>query len=137
MFLKSFSLFFLLLVFLFYSCGKSPPSSSSQIRLLTETIITQNFIFHYAPGNRVDTNQQEIYHNWAVKQFQISIPQKIDYYKYFDQQHMGELTGYYNTNAWADVGNWAIHTIWPVDNHECIHLYTSLIGSLSDFLVKA
>ena len=30
--------------------------------------------------------------------------------------------------AWADPDLFTVHTIWPIDNHEVIHLYTSTIG---------
>ncbi len=42
---------------------------------------------------------------------------------------MGVLTGNYNTNAYADPARFAIHTLFSFDNHEPVHLYTSLFGT--------
>jgi hypothetical protein len=42
---------------------------------------------------------------------------------------MGQLTGSYTTNAYADRGAFAIHTLWPIDNHEIIHLFGSTFGN--------
>jgi hypothetical protein len=39
-----------------------------------------------------------------------------------------------NVNAWADPDVFAVHTIWPFDNHEVIHLYTSTIGRAAPLL---
>jgi hypothetical protein len=39
------------------------------------------------------------------------------------------VIGVSNTNGYADAAGFAIHTIWPVDNHEVVHLYSSAWGS--------
>ena len=36
-----------------------------------------------------------------------------------------------NVNAWADPDLFTVHTIWPTDNHETIHLYSSAIGRMT------
>ena len=48
---------------------------------------------------------------------------RITYNKYFHRAHMGEVSGVSNTNVYADAASFAIHTIWPRDNHEVVHLY--------------
>ena len=42
---------------------------------------------------------------------------------------MQAVIGVGTTNAFADPGTYAIHTIWPIDNHEVVHLFTSTWGS--------
>jgi hypothetical protein len=42
---------------------------------------------------------------------------------------MGQVIGVSDANGWADGATFAIHTIWPVDNHEVVHLYSSAWGS--------
>lgn len=113
-------------------CGDNPLSPSKpSLRELTERVETDNFIFHFASGDYVNPSWQEEYHAWATQQLGVTVPKKIDYFKYISRQHMGELTGFYTTNAWADPAKFAIHTIWPTDNHESVHLYMSLIGDAS------
>jgi hypothetical protein len=46
---------------------------------------------------------------------------------------MGRFTGNGNTNGFAEPEQWRIHTIWPWDNHEVVHVYTATIGRPSDF----
>jgi hypothetical protein len=41
---------------------------------------------------------------------------------------MGELIGQSDSNAFADPERFEIHTIWPRDNHEVVHLYASAWG---------
>jgi hypothetical protein len=60
-------------------------------------------------------------------------PRKIDYYKYRSRQQMGEYTGYYDRNGFALPGQFELHTLWAWDNHEAVHIYSSLIGRPSDF----
>jgi len=40
-----------------------------------------------------------------------------------------QVMGAFNTNAYANPVDFALQTIWPYDNHESVHLYTSLFGS--------
>lgn len=127
-----YKLFLLLAVNLFFlSCPKSP-FSPKEYDELTEILETANFIFHYSPGDYVNSTWQEVYHEWAIGQLGVICPKKIDYYKYLNRGHMKRLTGR-EANAWAQLGAFSIHTIWPVDNHECVHCYTSLIGMPSAF----
>ena len=45
---------------------------------------------------------------------------------------MSSVTGKV-TNGWADPPAFAIHTIWPWDNHEVVHVMTALVGRPTDF----
>jgi len=86
-------------------------------------------VFHYASFDSVDVDWQEQFHTWAIAQLRVSPPRRIVYNKYMSRSHMGDLTGQYSTNAYADPATYTIHTIWPTDNHETVHLYASLFGS--------
>ena len=92
-----------------------------------------SFRYHYVAGDRVDADWQETYHAWATARLGVSLPQKIEYHKYQSRQAMGERTGNYNTNGFAEPSRFEIHTLWPTDNHEVVHIYTALVGRPSDF----
>ena len=126
---KTFILLFLILAVSF-SCKKTP-TSPWEYPEFTEALETQNFIFHYSQGDNVEPAWQEAFHEWTIGQLEVSIPKKIDYYKYWNVAHTEALTG--KSPCWSDSKNFAVHTIYPGDNHECVHLYTSLIGQPSDF----
>jgi len=115
------------------SCGGSgSPASPSQAPLpvMSET---GSFRYHYATGDSVDANWQEAYHVWAIETLGVRVPQKIEYYKYRTRQDMGDHTGNYNTNGFAEPARFEIHTLFSTDNHEVVHIYTSLLGRPSDF----
>jgi hypothetical protein len=110
------------------TCGESPvaPDSASA---LTERVETASYVFRFASGDSVDTAWQEAFHAWAVQELGLQSVPRITYNKYRSRQHMGEVIGVSNTNGYADAAAFAIHTIWPVDNHEVVHLYSSAWGS--------
>lgn len=109
------------------ACGGSPTGPSTATPL-SRSIETKAFLFRYADGDRVDAGWQQAYHEWAVAALQVSVTRQIVYNKYTSRTHMGDLTGSYTTNAYADPATFEIHTLWPVDNHEVVHLYSSLFG---------
>ena len=112
--------------------GQGSPASPSQSPLPV-VAETASFRYHYATGDSVDAGWQETYHAWATAKLGVQISQKIDYYKYQSRQAMGDHTGNYNTNGFAEPGRFEIHTLWPTDNHEVVHIYTALVGRPSDF----
>lgn len=115
------------------SCGGSKgPTAPSQppLPIANETAA---FRYHYAAGDHVDAEWQESYHAWAIAQLGVHVPQKIDYYKYQSREDMGQHTGNYGTNGYATPERFEIHTLWPTDNHEVVHIYTSFVGRPSDF----
>ena len=93
---------------------------------------TPNYVFRFAQGDRVETERQERYHEWVVARLGIPLNRRITYYKYRDRSHMSSVTGKV-TNGWADPPAFAIHTIWPWDNHEVVHVMTALVGRPTDF----
>ena len=115
------------------SCGGSGgPTTPSQPPLPVASE-SASFRYHYAAGDTVDAAWQETYHQWAVARLGVRLPQKIEYYKYQNRQAMGDRTGNYQTNGFAEPSRFEIHTLWPTDNHEVVHVYTALAGRPSDF----
>ena len=89
---------------------------------LTERHETDNFVFHYRPGDSVLAERQEAFHNWAVDYLGISLPKKIDYYKFAfgDMRSAVGMTasgsGFPRDYALASIHSW--------HPHETMHLYT-------------
>lgn len=111
-------------------CGDAGgPTAPSTTRPLSETVETPAFILRHAGGDTVHAAWQQAYHEWAIAALGVSVNRRITFNKYFDRTHMGEVVGVSNTNAYADPATYAIHTIWPRDNHEVVHLYASTFGS--------
>lgn len=109
--------------------GGSPTSPSGNWPPHTQTIATAHFDFHFSDGDTVDAAWQEAFHEWATRELQVIITRRITYYKYLAPAHMLALhNGPGNVNAWADPDLFVVHTIWPTDNHETIHLYSSTFG---------
>jgi hypothetical protein len=124
---------FLFLTLIAISCGGSKgPTAPAQVPLPVAAE-SAAFRYHYAAVDHVDADWQESYHAWAVAKLGVHVPRKIDYYKYQSRQDMGEHTGHYDTNGYADTERFEIHTLYPTDNHEVVHIYTSLVGRPSDF----
>jgi hypothetical protein len=115
------------------ACGGSGSPTSPSQSPLPVTGESASFRYHSEPNDSVDTNWQEIYHGWAIAKLGVQIPRKIDYFKYQSRQDMGDHTGKYNTNGFADPATFEIHTLWRTDNHEVVHIYTALVGRPSDF----
>jgi hypothetical protein len=115
-------------------CGSSPTSpspngnagASQSLPLVGETT---NYMFRAAAGDTVNTEWQENYHAWLEATLGQRARQKIVFNKYTSRNHMQSVIGVGNTNAWADPAGYVIHTIWPLDNHEVVHLLTSAWGS--------
>jgi len=110
--------------------GNPVAPSQSPLPVASESA---NFRYHYAAGDAVDATWQEAYHLWATATLGVQVPQKIEYNKYRSRQEMGDHTGNYNTNGFADPARFEIHTLFSTDNHEIVHIYTSLFGRPSDF----
>jgi hypothetical protein len=115
------------------ACGSpSAPSSAALVTALPVVTTTAHYVFHSAQGDIVQADTQESYHAWMVAQFGVSLDRPIIYYKYRDRAHMQQVTGM-ATNGWADPPAYAVHLIWPWDNHEVVHVITALIGLPTDF----
>lgn len=112
--------------------GSSPTGPSASGPALTEIVTTAHFEFRYSRGDSIDTAWQEAFHEWATRELQVTVTRPIVYSKYLSPMHMLALHyGPGNVNAWADPDLFTVHTIWPTDNHETIHLYSSTIGRMT------
>ena len=110
------------------ACGSPASPSSAEGMALGRVIETASFEFRFAASDSVDVAWQEAYHAWAIAALGIPAPRRIRYYKYLSRAHMGTHTGNSNTNAFANPDLFEIHTIWRFDNHEVVHLYSSVWG---------
>jgi hypothetical protein len=90
---------------------------------------TPHYVLRASGGDTIDGDWQERYHAWATTALGVSPNRKITFNKYTSRAHMQTVVGVGNTNAYADRDGFAIHTIWPTDNHEVVHLFTSTWGS--------
>ncbi len=119
------------LVFTFWiiSCREDDPVIAEEDKL-TVTFSSKHFAYFQSESDVdiLDTVWQEKYYEWMVEQLDIIVPEKIQYYKYRDKAHKERLTGTYG-NGIAEIGTYKFHTIWKMDNHECVHVVvTQLIG---------
>lgn len=125
-------LIFILPVFSCKDVPTSPIDRSDTLLELTQTLETSNFIFHYSAGDFVYAERSEAFHNWAVSLLGVTCPKKIDYYKYKDREQQKRITGL-TYSGWAVTQTFEAHSYLPWMNHECVHLYSILIGRPSDF----
>jgi len=114
------------------ACGKDTPSAPTANDQLSGTASTANIDFSFSTGDSVDTERQEAFHAWATVQLDVAMPRKLQYRKYRDRAHMHRVTGH-ETNGFAEPPSFIVHSIWPYDSHEAIHVYSALVGVPSDF----
>jgi hypothetical protein len=106
---------------LLLACGGHDSPSSSATDQLSEQVESAHYVYHFAPGDRVDADWQENYHRWLTEALRTDSPQKLQYFKYRDRAHLRLITGR-DTNGYADTsGNLVFHTIWSAENHENVH----------------
>lgn len=122
-------IFIIIPILLFISC-ESDELVVQEKDKLTESISTKHFDYFYSKSDQVfiDTTWQELYFEWLVIQLDVTVEQKLQYYKYRDNEHIKLLTGK-SGNGFAEVGTYKFHTICFIDSHECVHIVVSqLIG---------
>lgn len=109
-------------------CGNSPTTPSESGQFLPVVSETPNYILRASSGDTINGTWQEAYHAWVTTTLGVTPARKITFNKYTSRSHMQAVVGVGNTNAYADRYAYAIHTIWPTDNHEVVHLFTSAWG---------
>lgn len=124
----------LALTLLLSACGgsDSPTSPGDVTPTLSESLETSSLSFHFTPGDGVESDWQEAYHEWATARLGVSLPGKIQYYKYASDAQMRSLVG--RGCCFAEPETLTIHTLWPRDDHEVVHVYAGRIGRPSNFL---
>ena len=99
---------------------------------LTGSLASAHFDFRFADGDTVDAPRQEAFHDWIVPELALATFPRLQYNKYRDRGHLERVTGQ-STNGFAEPASFTVHSIWPWDAHEAVHVYTALIGRPSDF----
>jgi len=102
------------------ACGGGPDGPSPTHPALTSITESIHFVIHSAPGDTVDSVWQDQYYDWLVAALQLQASPRLDYFKYLNRAHLEAITGK-ATNGFAEPGTTRFHTIWPTDNHECVH----------------
>jgi len=128
----------LLLVIFILGCEKKEEPEMTDFQRatasLTEKTVSENFIFHYQPGDgyRAEIDRSEAFHKWAVSYLDIKPPKKIDFYMFPTFEEMwdafSEITGGLQFGGRAFPIEFAVATGYSWHNHECFHLYISPIG---------
>ncbi len=114
------------LVGLAWVAGAACGSPSAPRDELSQTLTTEHFVFHYSEGDHVEAEWQEAYHAWLLDRLGVQLPERIDYYKYRDRAQKLKLMGI-DGNAIAIPELMEVHTIFPRDNHETVHVLVNLI----------
>lgn len=111
--------------------GSSPLVPSSSAAPLDQTAQSEHFVYHFTAGDRVDPVLQEEIHAWAMRALDMGFSGRITYNKYTSEAHMRAHTGQGGdgVTGFAPTGQLTIHTIWPVDSHESVHVYTDAWGN--------
>jgi len=121
-------------ILLLLGCGSHSPTSPDMDTLednLSATVQSEHFVFHYTPGDVVAPDRAEAFYDWVNAQLNLAAP-TIQYFKYLNQAQMKRLTGQ-SANGWADPDHLAVHSIFPWEVHESVHVYSAQIGRPSDF----
>lgn len=82
---------------------------------------TTHFDYFTHSDDYIDTTWQEKYIRWLLAELNIKDSGKIEYYKVQSKEKMVELFDF-EMNGYAKVDSNQLFTIWPKDNHECVHL---------------
>jgi len=85
----------------------------------------KHFIVHMEPGDSVDVVRMEAYHSWAASYLGITLPKKIDYYKFRTVDDLEEAFGR-RPGGVAFPEATALATWMPWHNHEAFHIYLYL-----------
>jgi len=90
---------------------------------LTQDIESENFLFHFQPGDTVRVDRQEAFHRWAVDYLGVSLPKKIDFYK-FSFADMRTVVGTRGASGRGFPQDFALATVYNWHPHETMHVYT-------------
>lgn len=122
-------MFIIIPILLFFSCERNEPSIQEKDKL-NESFSSKHFNYYYSTSDQdvIDTAWQEYYYEWLIGELEINITEKLQFYKYRDNEHIKNMTGK-SGNGFAEIGTYNFHTIGHMDNHECVHtIVTQLIG---------
>jgi hypothetical protein len=112
------------------ACDSPAAPTATPLPLQRETA---GMRYYYASGDTIDVDWQEAYNAWLIARLGVQPPKPIEYYKYRSRTDMGDHIGVSTTNGYSEPALFRIHSIWPTDNHEVVHVIAALIGRPSDF----
>jgi len=127
--MRSIKFFLIFIISGFLSCSLLNyfPNYTRITKELRREISTEHFVFHFSENDTVYTERQETYFKWLTAKLGIEPRKKIHYYKYRDRAQIFRLLKY-RGNGTVRFGR--VHTVWPWDNHETVHvLVGEYIGS--------
>lgn len=102
--------------------------STAPEQVLDVRLESAHGVYYLSSEDDIDIEWQETYYTWLFDRLGVEPPSPLIYFKYRDREHMKAVTGR-ETNGFAEVGNLRFHSIWPIDNHECVHaLLSATIG---------
>lgn len=113
-------------------CGGGPVAPGDIIETLSARVETANVVFHYTPGDSVDSDWQQRFHDWIAGELGVQLPRKLEYFKYTGRAQMQSLAGR-STNGFAEPSVFTVHSIFSRHGHEAVHVYSALVGRPSDF----
>lgn len=114
------------------ACGGGPVEPEDITRTLSVELQTSNIVFRWSAGDAVDSDWQQAFHDWITGQLGVELPNKLKYYKYSGRAQMESITGR-STNGFAEPEVYSVHSIFPHDGHEAVHVYSALVGRPSNF----
>jgi len=95
---------------------------------LSQILGSDHFIFHLKPGDTsIEVARYEAFHEWATTYLGVTPAKKIDYYKFSSADEMAAALGRPSRGT-AYPPEFAMASIYPWQNHECLHLYNSLLS---------
>lgn len=103
------------------ACGSGTSGPVGDPDALTESLVTEHYVFRFSPGDAIEADWQEAYHDWLHDALELPPTPRVEYRKYRDLDHLRRRTGM-DANAWADPAGRVLHTIWERDNHEIVHI---------------
>jgi hypothetical protein len=113
---------------------RSPTDPSAVYPPLSVQVETADITFHLAEGDQVNAGYQQTFHDWATSYLGESLPQRLRYHKYLDNDHARALSG--QPGSWADIENYSIHSVERQQGHEAIQVYTFVIGWPFDYFTE-
>lgn len=118
----------LLLAWGLWGCKKETVVSETSLQFKMRS---RHFDYYQALADtvKIDTAWQEKYYQWLISKLKVQPTVRLVFYKYIDREHLRKITGK-ETNGFAEIANNSFHTIWKVDNHECVHaIVTAYVGN--------
>jgi hypothetical protein len=124
------------LLWLLSARGGGAPVSNGSFEDGWVVVDTDRIRFHFPPSAPI-SHDQRAYTIAKLLEFEqilgATVPKKIDYFRYESNERKRELTG---QSGNAHVSNdHTLHTVWPVDNHEIVHLIAFVWGRTDSSLL--